>query len=115
MSCVRSPQTALEQDTLSTVLVKPWKRWLRPDMTEQLLAGTLSLNTNKQNVLFNKCLKWINTDTKPLLIIYKCLIRVDSDINSFKPGGLFLGHWQTVYPQMKRSERGVPSEAILFD
>ena len=24
--------------------------WLRPDMTEKLLTGTLSLNTNKQNV-----------------------------------------------------------------
>ena len=26
----------------------PRKRWLRPDMTEKLLTGTLSLNTNKQ-------------------------------------------------------------------
>ena len=33
---------------LPTVLVKPRKRWLRPDMTEKLLTGTLSLNTNKQ-------------------------------------------------------------------
>ena len=32
---------------LPTVLVKPRKRWLRPDMTEKLLTGTLSLNTNK--------------------------------------------------------------------
>ena len=31
------------------VLVKfPRKRWLRPDMTEKLLTGTLSRNTNKQ-------------------------------------------------------------------
>ena len=30
-----------------TVLDKPRKRWLRPDMTEKLLTGTLSLNTNK--------------------------------------------------------------------
>ena len=30
-------------------LVKPRKRWLRPDMTEKLLTGTLSLNTNKQS------------------------------------------------------------------
>ena len=30
------------------VLVIPWKRWLRPDMTEKLLTGTLNLNTNKQ-------------------------------------------------------------------
>ena len=29
------------------VLVIPRKRWLRPDMTEKLLNGTLSLNTNK--------------------------------------------------------------------
>ena len=28
----------------------PRKRWLRPDMTEKLLTGTLSLNTNKQMV-----------------------------------------------------------------
>ena len=32
----------------------PRKIWLRPDMTEKLLTGTLSLNTNKQN----KILKW---------------------------------------------------------
>ena len=29
-------------------LVIPRKLWLRPDMTEKLLTGTLSLNTNKQ-------------------------------------------------------------------
>ena len=28
---------------LPTVLVKSRKRWLRPDMTEKLLTGTLSL------------------------------------------------------------------------
>ena len=32
------------------VLVIPRKRWLRPDITEKLLTGTLSLNTNKQNL-----------------------------------------------------------------
>ena len=30
------------------VLVIPRKRWLRPDMTEKLLTGTLSINTNKE-------------------------------------------------------------------
>ena len=30
------------------VLVIPRKRWLHPDMTEKLLTGTLSLNTNKE-------------------------------------------------------------------
>ena len=29
-------------------LIIPRKQWLRPDMTENLLTGTLSLNTNKQ-------------------------------------------------------------------
>ena len=29
------------------VLVIPRKRWLRPDMTENLLTGTFNLNTNK--------------------------------------------------------------------
>ena len=33
---------------LPTVLVKPRKHLLCPDMTEKLLAGTLSINTNKQ-------------------------------------------------------------------
>ena len=33
---------------LPTVLVKPRKHWLRTDITEKLLTGTLSLNTNKQ-------------------------------------------------------------------
>ena len=28
---------------LRTVLVKPRKRWLRPDMTEKMLSGTLNL------------------------------------------------------------------------
>ena len=28
------------------VLVMPRKRWLHPDMTEKLLTGTLSLDTN---------------------------------------------------------------------
>ena len=32
---------------LPTVLVKCRKSWLPPDMTEKLLTGTLSLNTNK--------------------------------------------------------------------
>ena len=32
---------------LPTVLVKPRKCWLRPDLTEKLLTGTLSLSTNK--------------------------------------------------------------------
>ena len=31
------------------VLVIPRKQWFHPDMTEKLLTGTLSLNTNKQN------------------------------------------------------------------
>ena len=30
------------------VLVVPRKRWLRPNITEKLLTGTLSRNTNKQ-------------------------------------------------------------------
>ena len=38
---------------LPTVLVKPRKSWLRPEMTEKLLTWTLSLNTNKQT---NKCM-----------------------------------------------------------
>ena len=31
------------------VLVIPRKQWLRPDMTEKLLTGMLSLNTTKTN------------------------------------------------------------------
>ena len=48
------------QDTLlpkSTGLL-PRKRWLRPDMTEKLLTGTLSLNTNKQNIECYFC-SWV--------------------------------------------------------
>ena len=39
----------LEQDTFTPrkVLVIPRKWWLRPDMTEKLLTGTLSLNKTK--------------------------------------------------------------------
>ena len=34
------------------VLVIPRKQWLHPDMTETLLTGTLSLNTNKQTIFY---------------------------------------------------------------
>ena len=33
--------------TLPTELVKPRKRWLRPDITEKLLTGALTFKTNK--------------------------------------------------------------------
>ena len=44
------PCCVLEQDTFlpESTGELPRKRWLRPDMTEKLLTGTLSLNTNKQ-------------------------------------------------------------------
>ena len=35
--------------TFQKVLVIPWKRWLRHDMTEKLLTGTLNLNKTKPN------------------------------------------------------------------
>ena len=38
---------------LPTVLVKPRKSWLCPDMTEKLFTGTLSLNTNIQTKSIN--------------------------------------------------------------
>ena len=47
------PCCVLEQDTLlpeSTGYLTR-KRWRRPDMTEKLLTGTLSLNTNKNKKL----------------------------------------------------------------
>ena len=37
------------------VLVIPRNRGLRPDMTVKLLTGTLSLNTNKQNIYIHGC------------------------------------------------------------
>ena len=43
---------------LPTVLFKPRKRWLRPDLTEKLLTGTLSLNTKKKKKM----------DMKPILL-----------------------------------------------
>ena len=45
---------------LPTVQVKPRKSWLRPDMTEKLLIGTLSLDTNKQNFV---CKIWVKCST----------------------------------------------------
>ena len=44
---------SLSKDTFPPrkVLVIPRKWWLRPDMTEKLLTGTLSINTNKQTKL----------------------------------------------------------------
>ena len=41
-SSLGSPCCILEQDTFTSQkgLVKPRKRWLRPDMTEKLLTGT---------------------------------------------------------------------------
>ena len=44
---------SIEQDTLlpESTGKLPRKRWLRPNMTEKLLTGTLSLNTNKQKLI----------------------------------------------------------------
>ena len=55
-SSLRSPCCVLEQDTFTSpkVLVIPRKRWLRPDMTEKLLAGTLNLNKTK--TIYNKAI-----------------------------------------------------------
>ena len=41
---------SLSKDTFTPrkVLVIPGERWFRPNMTEKLLTGTLSINTNKQ-------------------------------------------------------------------
>ena len=51
------PYCVIEQDTLLPKgLVIPRKRWLRPDMTEKLLTGTLNLNTNK--LCGRKHIKW---------------------------------------------------------
>ena len=40
-----------KEDTFTPrkVLVIPWKRWLRPDMTRKLFTGMLSLNKTKNN------------------------------------------------------------------
>ena len=38
---------------LPTVLANPRKSWLRPDMTEQLLTGALSISANKTDT--GKC------------------------------------------------------------
>ena len=38
----------IHEQELPTVLVKPRKHWLCPDMTEKLLTWALSLNTNKK-------------------------------------------------------------------
>ena len=53
MTILTLPIVSLEQDTLlpeSTGLL-PRKRWLRPNMTEKLLTGTLSLNTTNQPIV----------------------------------------------------------------
>ena len=50
------------------VLVIPRKQWLRPDMTEKLLTGTLNLNTNKY-----RCLK--------MSLVVKTAKSVQSDKN----------------------------------
>ena len=42
------PHTTTIAPWVFKALVIPSKRWLRPDMTEKLLTGTLSINTNKQ-------------------------------------------------------------------
>ena len=57
-SSLRSPCCVIEQDTFTSqkVMVIPRKRWLRSDMTEKLLTGTLNLNKTKHTVIssFNK-------------------------------------------------------------
>ena len=51
---------------LPIVLVKPRKHLLCPDMTEKLLAGMLSLNTNKQTLFTIRPI--INLNQSGLLI-----------------------------------------------
>ena len=48
-SSLRPPCCVLEQDTLTSqkVLVIHRKRWIRPDMTENLFTGTLSKTETK--------------------------------------------------------------------
>ena len=61
------PCCVLEQDTLlpESTGYLPRKRWLRPDMTEKLLTGTLSLNTTNHTLgLFS------NDDPGLTLIIF---------------------------------------------
>ena len=41
---------SLSKDTFTPRKVIPRKRWLHSDMTEKLLTGTLSINTNKQTI-----------------------------------------------------------------
>ena len=41
----------------SKVLVIPRKRWLRPDMTEKLLTGTLRSQHKQTNKKVTNCLK----------------------------------------------------------
>ena len=49
---IGSPCCVLEQDKFTPpqkkVLVIPWKRWLRPKMTEKLFTGTLSIKPNQK-------------------------------------------------------------------
>ena len=44
---------SLSKDTFTPrkVLVIPRKRWLRPDMTEKMFTGTLSLNKTKTQIV----------------------------------------------------------------
>ena len=60
-SLLESSCCVLEQDifTPQKVLVIPSKRWLRPDMTEKVLTGTLSKkrNENEQEISLKKIIR----------------------------------------------------------
>ena len=62
------PCCVLEQGTFTPqkVLVIPWKRWLRPNITEKMFTGTLRINqpTNllKPPAIFCGCTAWFVSD-----------------------------------------------------
>ena len=58
-SSLRLPCCVLEQNTFTSqiVLVIPRKRWLLPEMTEQLFTGTLSKNETKRNIISQNILE----------------------------------------------------------
>ena len=79
------PCCVLEQDTLlpESTGYLPRKRWLRPDMTEKLLTGTLSLNTTNQPRQIGFNVFWFALLFKAFKIVY-CM-RKDCSLRGILP------------------------------
>ena len=79
------------------------KRWLRPDMAEQLLTGTLSINTNKASKIK---FQWYLSKQTMLLEVMMTTLKIISPylyVYLIRMFSLFRGHFFELPSRKKKS------------